>query len=169
MNLSTPALIGLGFLGGLTVLAFTSGGGTRRRPPVPVPSGADGPEPGGSYTPPVVPTSGDPDVVYLQQVVNAIFAKYPAPAPPAYTPLVEDGLIGSLTEGAVDEILIRVWDVVSGPWRADLFENIPGVNLGSLAVWSHAEGEGITITDARRLGEWLNTYVLTATSSLLEG
>ena len=167
MNLSTPALIGLGLLGGLTVFAFTSGGGTRRRPPVPVPSGADGPEPD-PYTPPPT-SSGDADVVYLQQVVNAIFAKYPAVGISESTPLVEDGLIGSLTEGAVDEILIRVWDVVSGPWRADLFENIPGVNLGSLAVWSHAEGEGITITDARRLGEWLNTYVLTATSSLLGG
>jgi hypothetical protein len=105
-------------------------------------------------------------VRYLQQVLNAIRGKY---ALVTFEPLEEDGYMGPLTEGAVDDTLHAVWDVLSSagyPYLISTFEDIPGVYLGSLAVWS-GDGRDAEVTNARRLAEWFQTYVLTDSGSLL--
>ncbi len=152
MNLSTPALVTLGLVGGL--LAFSvkgTGSGSPRPTPIPGPT----PLPDYSTSPPPG-TSGSADVLYLQQVLNAIERKYSLVL---FTPLVEDGLLGPATTAAVRETLTVVWEVLektTTPSQADsVLLGVPGIGPGP-----SADSFDPLVTNASSLAEWLNGYVL---------
>ena len=171
MSLSTPALVTLGLIGGLVVFSTSSGGSRPSRPPV-----ATTPPPPGGYQPPPAPSpggSGNADVRRLQQVLNAIRAKY---AYTTFAPLDEDGYLGALTEEAADDILHAVYDTLlaSGAGHnfhgilnpVEVIAGVPGLEPIGMNRWTDYL-ETVEVNGPRQLADWMETYVLNPNGSLL--